>query len=150
MVEEDGDHSIRGETSWISCGLKIQEMQLAIRYQLRSHGMNTIEESQIIENKCIHLQKLIDMFSHQADAFLLHHQPIDDAPIPSLGDYAEYDDVDDMDDSIVPRSKTKMSDISGTEGTNAEDIPILLPSMLGAEWCILHGVRSLAIKEAKL
>ncbi|KAH9015393.1 hypothetical protein EDB84DRAFT_1277318 [Lactarius hengduanensis] len=150
MVEEDGDHSIRGETSWISCGLKIQEMQLAIRYQLRSHGMNTIEESQIIENKRIRLQKLIDMFSHQADAFLLHHQPIDDAPIPSLGDYAEYDDVDDMDDSIVPRSKTKMSDISGTEGTNAEDIPILLPSTLGAEWCILHGVRSLAIKEAKL
>ncbi|KAH9035662.1 hypothetical protein EDB85DRAFT_1862900 [Lactarius pseudohatsudake] len=43
-----------------------------------------------------------------------------------------------------------MSDISGTEGTNAEDIPILLPSTLGAEWCILHGVRSLAIKEAKL
>ncbi|KAH9059472.1 hypothetical protein EDB83DRAFT_2224486 [Lactarius deliciosus] len=27
MVEEDGDHSIRGETSWISCGLKIQEIQ---------------------------------------------------------------------------------------------------------------------------
>ncbi|KAH9007644.1 hypothetical protein EDB84DRAFT_1447389, partial [Lactarius hengduanensis] len=130
MVEEDGDHSIRGETSWISCGLKIQEMQ----YQLRSHGMNTIEESQIIENKRIRLQKLIDMFSHQADAFLLHHQPIDDGPIPSLGDYAEYDDVDDMDDSIVPRSKTKMSDISETEGTNAEDIPILLPSTLGAEW----------------
>ncbi|KAH9037588.1 hypothetical protein EDB84DRAFT_1268706 [Lactarius hengduanensis] len=74
MVEEDGDHSIRGETSWISCGLKIQEMQ----------------------------------------------------------------------------SKTKMSDISETEGTNAEDIPILLPSTLGAEWCIQHGVRSLAIKEAKL
>ncbi|KAH9015408.1 hypothetical protein EDB85DRAFT_1875870 [Lactarius pseudohatsudake] len=150
MVEEDGDHSIRGETSWISCGLKIQEMQLAIRYQLWSHGMNTIEESQIIENKRIHLQKLIDMFSHQADAFLLHHQPIDDAPIPSLGDYAEYDNVDDMDDSIVPRSKTKMSDISETKGTNAEDIPILLPSTLGAEWCIQHGVRSLAIKEAKL
>ncbi|KAH9017644.1 hypothetical protein EDB85DRAFT_1874299, partial [Lactarius pseudohatsudake] len=151
MVEEDGDHSIRGETSWISCGLKIQEMQLVdLEYQLRSHGMNTIEESQIIENKRIRLQKLIDMFSHQADAFLLHHQPIDDAPIPSLGDYAEYDNVDDMDDSIVPRSKTKMSDISGTEGTNAEDIPILLPSTLGAEWCIQHGVRSLAIKEAKL
>ncbi|KAH8978663.1 hypothetical protein EDB86DRAFT_2836597 [Lactarius hatsudake] len=150
MVEEDGDHSIRGETSWISCGLKIQEIQLAIRYQLRSHGMNTIEESQIIENKRIRLQKLVDMFSHQADAFLLHHQPIDDAPIPSLGDYAEYDHVDDMDDSLAPRSKAQVSDISGMEGTNAEDIPILLPSTLGLDWCIQHGVRSLAIKEAKL
>ncbi|KAH9007762.1 hypothetical protein EDB83DRAFT_2236202 [Lactarius deliciosus] len=150
MVEEDGDHSIRGETSWISCGLKIQEIQLAIRYQLRSHGMNTIEESHIIENKRIRLQKLVDMFSHQADAFLLHHQPIDDAPIPSLGDYAEYDHVDDMDDSLAPRSKAQVSGISGTEGTNAEDIPILLPSTLGLDWCIQHGVRSLAIKEAKL
>ncbi|KAH8976523.1 hypothetical protein EDB83DRAFT_2328115 [Lactarius deliciosus] len=150
MVEEDGDHSIRGETSWISCGLKIQEIQLAIRYQLQSHGMNTIEESQIIENKRIRLQKLVDMFSHQADAFLLHHQPIDNAPIPSLGDYAEYDHVDDMDDSLAPRSKAQVSDISGTEGTNAEDIPILLPSTLGLDWCIQHGVRSLAIKEAKL
>ncbi|KAH8995501.1 hypothetical protein EDB86DRAFT_2829415 [Lactarius hatsudake] len=150
MVEEDGDHSICGETSWISCGLKIQEIQLAIRYQLWSHGMNTIEESQIIENKRIHLQKLVDMFSHQADAFLLHHQPIDDAPIPSLGDYAEYDHVDDMDDSLAPRSKAQVSDISGMEGTNAEDIPILLPSTLGLDWCIQHGVQSLAIKEAKL
>ncbi|KAH8982005.1 hypothetical protein EDB86DRAFT_2767745, partial [Lactarius hatsudake] len=74
MVEEDGDHSIRGETSWISCGLKIQEIQ----------------------------------------------------------------------------SKAQVSDISGMEGTNAEDIPILLPSTLGLDWCIQHGVRSLAIKEAKL
>ncbi|KAH9005466.1 hypothetical protein EDB86DRAFT_2825116 [Lactarius hatsudake] len=150
MVEEDGDHSICGETSWISCGLKIQEIQLAIRYQLRSHGMNTIEESQIIENKRIRRQKLVDMFSHQADAFLLHHQPIDNAPIPSLGDYAEYDHVDDMDDSLAPRSKAQVSDISGMEGTNAEDIPILLPSTLGLDWCIQHGVWSLAIKEAKL
>ncbi|KAH8994300.1 hypothetical protein EDB86DRAFT_2829803 [Lactarius hatsudake] len=150
MVEEDGDQFICGETSWISCGLKIQEIQLAIRYQLRSHGMNTIEESQIIENKRIRLQKLVDMFSHQADAFLLYHQPIDDAPIPSLGDYAEYDHVDDMDDSLAPRSKAQVSDISGMEGTNAEDIPILLPSTLGLDWCIQHGVQSLAIKEAKL
>ncbi|KAH9068018.1 hypothetical protein EDB83DRAFT_2223119 [Lactarius deliciosus] len=74
MVEEDGDHSICGETSWISCGLKIQEIQ----------------------------------------------------------------------------SKAQVSDISGTEGTNAEDIPILLPSTLGLDWCIQHGVQSLAIKEAKL
>ncbi|KAH8981058.1 hypothetical protein EDB92DRAFT_1820368 [Lactarius akahatsu] len=43
-----------------------------------------------------------------------------------------------------------MSDISGAEGTNAEDIPILLPSTLGAEWCFQHGVQSLALKEAKL
>jgi hypothetical protein len=27
IAEETGDYSIRGQTSWISCGLKIQEMQ---------------------------------------------------------------------------------------------------------------------------
>ncbi len=27
IVEESRDHSIRGQTTWISCGLKIQEMQ---------------------------------------------------------------------------------------------------------------------------
>jgi hypothetical protein len=27
IVEESEDHSIRGQTSWISWGLKIQEMQ---------------------------------------------------------------------------------------------------------------------------
>jgi hypothetical protein len=27
MVEEIGDHSVRGQTSWLSSGLKIQETQ---------------------------------------------------------------------------------------------------------------------------
>jgi hypothetical protein len=27
IAEESGDHSIRGQTSWISFGLKIQELQ---------------------------------------------------------------------------------------------------------------------------
>ena len=29
MVAEIGDHSIRGQTSWITCGMKIQEIQYA-------------------------------------------------------------------------------------------------------------------------
>jgi hypothetical protein len=125
--------------------------RLALRYQLRSLGSQlTVEESQIIENKRNRLQKLIDMFAHQADGFLLQHQPMDDVSISYLGDYSEFDNVDDMDDSGVPDLKVRTSDASGIEGSNAEEVPILLPSTLGLEWCINHGVKSLAIKEAKL
>jgi hypothetical protein len=125
--------------------------RLSIRYQLRNGGSRlTLEDSQIIENKRTRLQKLINMFEHQADAFLLHHQPMDDVPISSLGDYEEYDHVDDMDDSGAPEPTVQVSEHVGMDGSNAEDIPLLLPSTLGWEWCISHGVKSLATKEAKL
>jgi hypothetical protein len=90
------------------------------------------------------------MFAHQADAFLLNHQPIEEGTISPLIDYAEYDHVDDMDDSGVSGPEAWFSDASRNEGSNAEDIPLLLPSTLGLEWCTSNGVKSLAIKEAKL
>ncbi|KAI9447441.1 hypothetical protein H4582DRAFT_2051199 [Lactarius indigo] len=102
-----------------------------------------MEDAQILENKHNHIQKLIDIFEHQADAFLPHHRATDDAPVWSLGDYAEYDNVDDIDDSGNPG-------LTSSESLNAEDIPLLLPSSLGWEWCASHGIKSLAIKEAKL
>ncbi|KAI9443808.1 hypothetical protein H4582DRAFT_1807499 [Lactarius indigo] len=156
--EESRDHSIQGETSWISCGLKIQELQLAIRYQLRSQGSRlTIEDSQVLENKRNRIQKLIDMFEHQADTFLHHHQDTDDVPVWSMGDYAEYDNVDDIDGSGNPGlgpsghyHGAPTSDGSGMESSNVEDIPLLLPSSLGWEWCSSRGIKSLAMKEAKL
>lgn len=90
------------------------------------------------------------MFANQADGFLLHHQPMEDSSISYLGDYSEFDDVDDEDDSGAPDPKARTSDHSGNEGSNAEDLPLLLPSTLGLDWCISHGVQHLAIKEAKL
>ena len=42
------------------------------------------------------------------------------------------------------------SDGSGMSPTNRADLPIPLPSTLGWEWCVSHGVQSLAIKEAQL
>ncbi|KAH9002325.1 hypothetical protein EDB86DRAFT_2800734 [Lactarius hatsudake] len=96
IEEESGDHSIHGETSWISCGLKIQELQY-------------------------------------------------------------YDNVDDIDDSGNPGPASSgryhrphTSTDSGIESLNAEDIPLLLPSSLGWEWCASHSVKTLAMKEAKL
>ena len=170
IEEEYGDHSIRGQTSWLLCGIRIQEMQyvhiqhtslthqtdsvcrLSLRYQLRIGGSHpTLEDSQIIENKRMRLQKLIDMFEHQADAFLLQHQPMSDVQISSLSDYAQYDHVDDINDSEVVAGITpQISDAFGSGSHNAEDIPILLPSTLGGEWCTGHGATSLAKKEARL
>jgi hypothetical protein len=114
-------------------------------------------DAQIIENKRTHLQKLVDMFAHQSDAFLLNHKLTEDVPMSSLGDYSEFDQADDIDKSRVPghpdnthsalphRSHTK----DGSK-TNAEDIPLLLLSSLGWEWCTHRGLKALANKEAKL
>jgi hypothetical protein len=131
--------------------------RLGIRYQVRSQGSQvTAEDAQIIENKRNRLQKLIDVFERQADAFLLNYQQTDDILIESMGDYAEYDHVDEMDDSeglgspLIHHPRAGISDDSSAEGRNAEDISLLLPSTLGWEWCSSRGVQSLAIKEAKL
>lgn len=97
------------------------------------------------------------MFEHQADSFLLYKHHTDDSPISALGDYDEYDHVDDVDHSIDtveehsgPSTILRASDGSEMENPNPEDLPILLPSSLGWEWCASNGMKSLAAKEAKL
>ncbi|KAH9176147.1 hypothetical protein EDB89DRAFT_2065932 [Lactarius sanguifluus] len=161
ISDESRDITTHGQTSWIACGIKIQELQLAIRYQLRAHGLRvTTEEAQVIENKRSRLQKLIDMFEHQVDSFLLHQQPTDDSPISPLGDYDEYDHADDLGDpnntddnhsGYASRRRTPQAlDGSGMDRLNPEDVPILLPSSLGWEWCVRHGVQSLTGKEVQL
>ncbi|KAH9009792.1 hypothetical protein EDB85DRAFT_2162272 [Lactarius pseudohatsudake] len=145
ISEESGDITTHGQTSWIACGIKIQELQLAIRYQLRAHGPKiTTEEAQVIENKRSHLQKLIDMFEHQADSFFLHEPLADNSPISPLGDYEEYDHVDDLGSSedtdddhsvhALHHPTPQALDGSGMDGINPEEFPVLLPSSLGWEW----------------
>lgn len=100
------------------------------------------------------------MFERQADSFLLHQHDADDSSILLMGDYDEYDDVDgvehpiDTDDEHAGpsfhRPTLRASDGSGMETLNPEDLPILLPSSLGWEWCVSHGVQSLAAKELQL
>jgi hypothetical protein len=136
--------------------------RLSIRYQLRTHGSGIMseEESQVIENKRSHLQRLIQMFEHQADSYLLQHRATDDDPISPLGDYSEFDHVDNLDiseatnpihtSSLANIHSMRSSDGSGMDNLNPEDISILLPSSLGWEWCVSHGVQSLAKKEAML
>ena len=131
--------------------------RLAIRYDLRTSGMHTIDKAQVIENKRGRLQKLIEMFEHQADSHLLRHKALDNVPITLLTDYSEFDDVDMLDDSgsqTSPQSVSppilRFSDESSVNQINAEDLSILLPSSLGWGWCVDHHLQALAEKEAKL
>ena len=116
-----------------------------------------MEAEQVLENKWNRLQKLIDIFEHQADVFLTHELS-EDVQISSLRNYAEYDHADDIDDSGMPADailsqfdhRHKELPASDKSGTNSEDIIILLPSSLGWEYCANHGHQSLANKEARL
>jgi hypothetical protein len=116
-----------------------------------------MEDAQILENKRIRLQKLIDMFSHQSDAFLLNHEFTEDVSISPLGDYSEYDLADDLDESGAPGHLEPVHAdqhygpyVTDRPGANAEDIPLLLPSSLGWDWCVNRGYKSLVMKEATL
>lgn len=139
----------------------IHYFRLAIRYDLRTSGPHsTIEKEQIIENKRSRLQRLIDMFERQADSYILRHKSLENVPIASLTDYSQFDDVDMLDDSEfqtppqlpphVPQHIPRSSDGSNVDGTNAEELSILLPSSLGWEWCVQNNAKNLAEKEAKL
>jgi hypothetical protein len=130
---------------------------MAIKHKLRAHRSElSIEDTQIIENKRNRLQRLIDVFSYQADTFLPHHNSRDDDLISSFGDYDEFDHADDVvnyieeEDTGQSHRNLKASDGSGMEDLNPEDLPILLPSSLGWKWCVSHDAKSIAAKEAQL
>jgi hypothetical protein len=115
---------------------------------------------QTISNKRLRLQQLIDMFEHQADSYILRQDFSDDADVPPLNDYDQYDHVDNPDDapgmgkagarSTLSDAISRTSDGSGMDIINPEDHPIILPSSLGWDWCVSHGLQPLAVKEAKL
>ena len=90
------------------------------------------------------------MFEHQADGFLLHHQPVHDLCISPLGDYAAYDHSDGLDDSDLSGLTPQVCNELGSDAPSAEHVPLLLPSTLGWAWCNKNGAKALAIKEAKL
>jgi len=119
------------------------------------------EEAQVIDNKQGRLQRLINAFEHQADLFLLQQSSLDDVAILPVCNYPQYDQPDQPDISIgkdadQPTPPTSPfipevdSDGSGMSHASPADLPIPLPSTLGWEWCVSHGMQSLASKEAQL
>jgi hypothetical protein len=100
------------------------------------------------------------MFEYQADSYILCHRALENAQIAPLTDYSQFDDINMLDDLElqVPVQASlhafhyisHSSDSSGIDGTNAEDLSIILPSSLRWEWCIQNNVQNLAEKEAKL
>ena len=53
------------------------------------------------------LEKLINIFEHQVDTFILHQSSDEDYPISSLGDYDEFDNSDVPPDSIEDGKDTQ-------------------------------------------
>jgi hypothetical protein len=100
------------------------------------------------------------MFECQADSYILCHRALENAQIAPLTDYSQFDDINMLDDLElqVPVQASPhafhyishSSDSSGIDGTNAEDLSIILPYSLGWEWCMQNNVQNLAEKEAKL
>ena len=118
-------------------------------------------EIQVIENKQGCLQRLINAFEHQGDLFLLWQSSLDDVAIRPVRNYTQYDQPDqpgaligmDLEHLTTPTSHPIPegdSDGSGMSPTNPADLLIPLPSTLGWEWCVSHGVQTLALKEAQL
>ncbi|KAH9008024.1 hypothetical protein EDB85DRAFT_1904662 [Lactarius pseudohatsudake] len=122
IEEESGDHSIHGETSWISCGLKIQELHSGLR-----DPSSLWKTHKYLRTSAIAYRSLLICSSTKQMHSSPHLRATDNAPVWSLGDYAEYDNADDIDDSGNPGP-------ASSESLNAEDIPLLLPSSLGWEW----------------
>jgi hypothetical protein len=78
----------------------ISRSRLAIRYDVRTSGQQpTIEKAQVIENKQSRLQRLIDMFEHQADSYILCHKALENVPFASLTNYSQFNNVNMLDNS---------------------------------------------------
>ena len=133
--------------------------RLVIKHTL--HGQKSepsSEDEQMIDNKRAHLERLINVFEHQADTFLHDQSSVEDYPISLLGDYGGFDISDVAPDAIEDNEDARhfqslpfrASNGLGMEGLNPEDCLILLPSSLGWEWCNTHGAKSLAEKEVQL
>lgn len=178
ISEEKENSSSLGQTSWIASGMTIQGLQwdgpcicqplhwhnvtrLAIRHQLKVHGSNiTAEAAQSIESKRTRLHNLIDAFHTRADLFLPRRNHIDDLPESQPTDDDVFDiageppyDTEFYDQNASgPSDHTFLESLdgSGMNTSNPEAFPILLPSTLGLEWCVEHGIQSLAVKEARL
>ncbi|KAF8268583.1 hypothetical protein EI94DRAFT_1700161 [Lactarius quietus] len=154
ILEESGDPTTHGQTSWIASGIRIQELQLAIKYQLRTSGTNITTDATVhIDNKRTHLQRLVDTFQHQADSFILAHSHVRDSTISHMGTYDVYDNVDysemmrptdpEHSSHSLDQPLSLSSDSSGMDSPNPEDLPILLSSSLGWNWiCLALGFKS--------
>ncbi|KAF8271907.1 hypothetical protein EI94DRAFT_1697902 [Lactarius quietus] len=96
IMEEEGDHSICGQTSWICVGSRFRKCTSEWWFSSHTGGATSDRK--------------------QADGFLLHHGLMDNMSIPSLADYAEYDHIDDIDYFRVTAIIAHTSNPSGMMG----------------------------------
>ncbi|KAI0257943.1 hypothetical protein BC834DRAFT_976158 [Gloeopeniophorella convolvens] len=159
--QEKAWDSSNGEAQWISSGLTIQETQLGIRRFIRAKkGRFNTADKKTLDDRRSNLQSLINKFQHEADSYLLRHTSVAISSIQKIKSYHEFDRADQVDeDQINESDRSDDEDVEnegvrdGDDGSASvfpEDVNIMLPSTLGWTWCLHHGAKSLAVKEAKL
>ena len=112
-----------------------------------------LEEENTFEHKQRRLQALIDKFEHQVDSIILHQESPELPKISAIQQYGQFDDFSPMERSMATGDTTANSqnlDGSGMDRPDPQGLPILLPSTLGWNWCVSHGIQDLAAKEAEL
>ncbi|KAI9431655.1 hypothetical protein H4582DRAFT_1822223 [Lactarius indigo] len=153
----------KGHATWLSSGLKIQEMQLSLQALERKIGSHpTPDQQRDIALKHARLQERVDTFQKQA-ANILRASPDsggdswDNTPLRERYIGIEFDGIGEGEDDDECASSAEEHDqlqVSGNNSTDgsidAEYIPLHLPSHLGYDWCDKNGAEDLAKAELHL
>ncbi|KAI9447428.1 hypothetical protein H4582DRAFT_2051188 [Lactarius indigo] len=153
----------KGHATWLSSGLKIQEMQLSLQALERKIGSHpTPDQQRDIALKRARLQERVDTFQKQA-ANILRASPDsggdswDNTPLREryigikFDGIGEGEDDDQCASSAEEHDQLQVSGNNSTDGSiDAEYIPLHLPSHLGYDWCDKNGAEDLAKAELHL
>ncbi|KAH9168196.1 hypothetical protein EDB89DRAFT_1909473 [Lactarius sanguifluus] len=149
----------RGHATWLSSGLKIQEMQLSLQALVRKIGSHPMPDQQRdIALKCAWLQERVDTFQKQAANILqASHDSGDDSwdntPLREAYIGIKFDGIGEGEDNDERTSSAK-EHVSGNHSTDSsidvEYISLHLPSHLGHDWCNKNGAEDLAKAELHL
>ncbi|KAH9172098.1 hypothetical protein EDB89DRAFT_1906381 [Lactarius sanguifluus] len=151
----------KGQATWLSNGLKIQEMQykfqqlskLSLQALVRKIGSHPMPDQQRdIALKCAWLQERVVEFQKQA-ANILQASPNsgddswDNTPLRET--YISIGGGEDDDECTSSAEEPNQLQVSGNHSTDssidAEYIPLHLPSHLGCDWCDENGAKDVAM-----
>ncbi|KAA1478925.1 hypothetical protein DENSPDRAFT_742297, partial [Dentipellis sp. KUC8613] len=133
VEKEQGDGVVRGTTSWLSQGLKLQEQQLQLAAHARKLGIRlTASDANKLEDKRRLLQGRIDTYETQAPDYIprVAVDPQGPGAIDEVIEQEElndtsWDDLDNLDPIAPPRTTPRQAAVP------PERLAITLPSTVG-------------------
>ncbi|KAF8265897.1 hypothetical protein EI94DRAFT_1702128 [Lactarius quietus] len=154
--KEIGTSGRERHATWISTGLKIQEMQVSLQALVRKIGSHsTPDQQREVMVKWAQLQERVDTFHKQA-ANILQAVSEGGADLPVVESYvgAEFNGIGKEDDdnehssSAEDHDQTHLSGNSAANGcVDAEYISLHLPSHFRCDWCNKNAAEDLAKAE---